>query len=137
MAEAAALHQRIAAVVRARRRERGASLADVAAESGLSKAILSRIENGAGNPSIETLFRIGRALDLPLAALVGDDDAPRATAIPARSGTELHADSGMTAWLVHAQAQGHTTEVYELDLPAGTEQRTAGHLPGTHELVVC
>jgi hypothetical protein len=43
----------------------------------------------------------------------------------------------MTAWLVHAQARGHHAEVYELALPVGTDQRTAGHLPGTEELVMC
>ena len=97
----------------------------------------SRIENGHGNPSVETLFRIARALDLPLSALLAEDETPRARVILARSGPELHADSGMTAWLVHAQARGHHAEVYELALPAGTDQRTAGHLPGTEELVIC
>jgi transcriptional regulator with XRE-family HTH domain len=131
------LNARIARVVRERRYVSGATLAEVAAEAGLSKTILSRIENGHGNPSVETLFRIARALDLPLSALLGEDQAPRARLIPARSGPALHGDSGMDAWLVHAQARGHHAEVYELALPAGTDHRTAGHLPGTEELVIC
>lgn len=131
------LTARIARVVRERRYVSGATLADVAAQAGVSKTILSRIENGHGNPSIETLFRVARALDLPLSAMLAEDDAPRARVIPARSGPELHADSGMAAWLVHAQARGHHAEVYELALPAGTDQRSAGHLPGTEELLIC
>ena len=137
MDELESITARIARVVRERRYVSGATLGELAAESGLSKTILSRIENGHGNPSVETLFRIARALDLPLSALLGEDETPRARVILARSGPELHADSGMTAWLVHAQAGGHHAEVYELALPAGTDQRTAGHLPGTEELVIC
>jgi transcriptional regulator with XRE-family HTH domain len=49
------LTARIARVVRERRYVSGATLADVAAQAGVSKTILSRIENGHGNPSIETL----------------------------------------------------------------------------------
>jgi transcriptional regulator with XRE-family HTH domain len=131
------LTARIARVVREQRYVSGATLAEVATAAGLSKAILSRIENGHGNPSIETLFRIARALQLPLSALLAEDQSPRSRMIPARSGPELHADSGMTAWLVHAQARGHHAEVYELVLPAGIDQRTAGHLPGTEELLIC
>jgi transcriptional regulator with XRE-family HTH domain len=130
------LNRQIAEVVRERRRFGGISLAELARRSGLSKTILSRIESGQGNPSVETLFRIARALELPLSALLADQ-APRARVIRAHSGPELHADSGMSAWLVHAQAHGHHTELYELGLPAGTEQRTGGHLPGTEELVIC
>lgn len=137
MDELESLTQRIARVIRERRYVTGATLGEVAGEAGLSKTILSRIENGHGNPSVETLFRIARALDLPLASLLAEDEAPRARVIPARSGPELYADSGMTAWLIHAQARGHHAEVYDIVLPAGTDQRTAGHLPGTEELVVC
>ncbi|MGI8711622.1 MAG: helix-turn-helix domain-containing protein [Solirubrobacteraceae bacterium] len=135
--ELGSVNLRIARVMRARRYVSGATLGELARASGLSKTILSRIENGHGNPSVETLFRIARALGLPLSALLAEDEAPRARVIRARSGPELHADSGMAAWLVHAQARGHHAELYELELPAGTEQRTAGHLPGTEELVIC
>ncbi|MGI8864919.1 MAG: helix-turn-helix domain-containing protein [Solirubrobacteraceae bacterium] len=131
------LNQRIASVVRERRRASGMTLGEFAHRSGLSKTILSRIENGHGNPSVETLFRLARALELPLSALLAEEP-PRATVIRARSGPELHADSGMEAWLVHAPTRSHHHgEVYELELPAGTEQRTTGHLPGTEELVIC
>lgn len=113
------------------------SVAELASAAGLSRTIVARIESGAGNPSVETLFRLARALSVPLAALLGVDAAPPARLIPARSGTHLRADSGMQAFLIHAgETSGHA-ECYELELPAGTEQRSAGHLSGTEELVLC
>jgi quercetin dioxygenase-like cupin family protein len=83
------------------------------------------------------MFRIARALGLPLASLL----APQTAALPevarSRSGPELHADSGMVAWLVNARELRAHVELFELQLPAGIEQRSAGHLTGTEELVFC
>jgi transcriptional regulator with XRE-family HTH domain len=132
-----ALTESIGRSVRALRTARSLSLGDLARAAGLSRTILSRIESGGGNPSIETLWRIARALGVPLGALLDDDQAPRVRVIPARSREALAADSGMRAWLVHAEGREHRSELFDLDLPAGVEQRTDAHIPGTEELIVC
>jgi transcriptional regulator with XRE-family HTH domain len=131
------LSGRIGAALRAHRLAQGLSVAEMARACGLSRTILTRIEAGAGNPSIETLWRASRALNVPLGALLAEDSAPRVRRIPAREGHELHADSGMRAWLVHAEGREHRSELYELELPAGTDQVTGAHLPGTEEVLVC
>jgi XRE family transcriptional regulator, regulator of sulfur utilization len=127
----------VGAAVREHRTARGMSLGELARACGLSRTILSRIESGAGNPSIETLWRISKALEVPLGALLGEERVPRVRAIPAREGEPLRADSGMYAWLLHAHGRRHRSEMYDLELPKGTEQATDGHLPGTEELVLC
>jgi len=128
---------RIGRAVRARRRASGATLEELASRSGLSRTILSRIENGRGNPSVETLYRIAGALELPISALLDEAPPPTARRIPARSGMPLRADSGMSAWLIHAETTALRVEVIELDLPAGVEHPSEGHLAGTIELVHC
>jgi len=135
--ELESLGAQIAGVIRARRRASGQTLDEVATRSGLSKTILSRIENGRGNPSVETLFRIARALEVPLSALVEVATPPVARRIPARSGPALLGDSGMSAWLIHAESIAQRVEVIELDLPSGVEHSSDGHLVGTVELVYC
>src|SRR4051794_21058024 len=132
-----ALAPRIRRVVRARRAARGMSVSELAREAGLSKTIVARIEAGAGNPSMETLWRVSRALQLPLGSLLAEDATPRGRAIPARSGEPLRGDAGLSAWLLHAEGGEHRSEVFDLDLPAGTDQRSEPHLPGTQELVIC
>ena len=129
--------RRIGRAVRAARSARSMSLGDLARASGLSKTILARIETGAGNPSLETLWRLHRALQVPLGALLEEAAEPAVRATPARSGELLQADSGMRAWLVHADGHNRRCEVYELDLPRGVRQRSEAHLPGTSELVTC
>jgi transcriptional regulator with XRE-family HTH domain len=131
------LSGRIGTAIRAHRLAQGLSVAEMARACGLSRTILTRIESGAGNPSIETLWRVSRALNVPFGALLAEDEAPRIRHIPAREGLPLRADSGMNAWLVHAEGREHRSDLYELELPAGTEQRTGAHLPGTEEVVVC
>ncbi|WP_031509407.1 helix-turn-helix domain-containing protein [Streptomyces megasporus] len=60
--------------LRALRRDRGITLADLAATTGVSESTLSRLENGQRRPSLELLLPLARAHDVPLDDLVG---APR------------------------------------------------------------
>jgi transcriptional regulator with XRE-family HTH domain len=127
----------MATAISDRRRALGLSISELARTAGLSKTILGRIESGRGNPSVETLFRIARALGLPLSSLLVQQPAGRPQVARRRSGAELRADSGMIAWLVYARELGDQVELFELELPAGTEQRSDGHVSGTEELVFC
>jgi transcriptional regulator with XRE-family HTH domain len=137
MDELKTLSAQIAAVIGARRQSAGLTFDELAARSGLSKTILRRIENGQGNPSVETLFRIARALELPLSSLLEESRPAAAQRIPARSGIPLRGDSGMAAWLIHAESAAYRIELIELDLPAGVDHPSDGHLAGTAELVYC
>ena len=133
-----ALGGQIGAAVRGLRDARRWSLGELARASGLSKTILAKIERGDGNPSVETLWRVSRALGVPLSALLSPPaQRPRVRAIRARSGEPLAAESGMAAWLLHAAGREHRSEVFDLDLPRGTDQATDAHLPGTEELIFC
>jgi transcriptional regulator with XRE-family HTH domain len=60
--------------LRALRRDRGITLADLAATTGVSESTLSRLESGQRRPSLELLLPLARTYDVPLDDLVG---APR------------------------------------------------------------
>lgn len=57
--------------LRARRVELGLTLAEVAEKAGLSLPYVSNLERGRGNPTLEALGALARALDIALASLVG------------------------------------------------------------------
>lgn len=59
--------------LRTLRRDRGATLAELAAETGLTASTLSRLENGRVRPTLEQLLPLARAHGVPLDELV---DAP-------------------------------------------------------------
>ena len=64
--------QTIGERLRARRVELGLTLAEVAEKAGLSLPYVSNLERGRGNPTLEALGALARALDVPLGTLVGD-----------------------------------------------------------------
>src|SRR5215831_12382345 len=57
--------------VREERARRGMTRKILARDAGLSERYLAQLESGQGNVSIKLLRRIGDALNLPLARLVG------------------------------------------------------------------
>jgi transcriptional regulator with XRE-family HTH domain len=61
------------AIAFALRRERdrtGLSLSELAKRAGIAKSTLSQLESASGNPSVETLWALSVALDVPFARLV-------------------------------------------------------------------
>ncbi len=52
------------------------SQGDIQERTGLFRCYLSRLENGRTVPSIETLEKLARALDVPLHQLFTEDDVP-------------------------------------------------------------
>nr|ACJ12471.1 DNA binding regulatory protein [Rhodococcus sp. T104] len=69
-------NQLVARNVRRYRQERGLSLAELARRSGLSKQTLSKVEQGVGNPTVETLALLGAALDMPARRLLTEWGSP-------------------------------------------------------------
>lgn len=68
------LDQALAAVgprLRALRRQREVTLADLSAETGISVSTLSRLESGHRRPNLELLLPLAKAYGVPLDELVG------------------------------------------------------------------
>lgn len=63
--------------LRTRREAGGWSVSDLAAKAGLSRRYLTEAEAGRANVSLLRLHDLARALDVPLAELVREADAPR------------------------------------------------------------
>ena len=65
--------QPISVIAKSLTRERsrtGLSLAEVARRAGIAKSTLSQLESGNGNPSLETLWALCVALDIPFARVL-------------------------------------------------------------------
>jgi XRE family transcriptional regulator, regulator of sulfur utilization len=123
-------------MIKAHREARGWSLGGLAMQTGLSKTLLSRLESGIGNPSLETLWRLARAFDITLGTLLGESDPPVIRVIRADDGPSLTSESGLAARLVLAEGRDHRTEIYEAHLLAGVEYVSL-HPSGAEELVYC
>jgi transcriptional regulator with XRE-family HTH domain len=58
--------QRLGAYIKAKRKELGLSLRDLAATTGLSATFLSNFERGVANPTLESLRKVANALNTPI-----------------------------------------------------------------------
>ena len=75
---------------------RGLSLRQLAKEISASPSLLSQVENGKVTPSVDTLYVLARALEVPVASFFGD----AATSEPVGMGS---------AWLVRAAQRQRIT----------------------------
>jgi transcriptional regulator with XRE-family HTH domain len=66
---------RIGTRLRACRRQKNMTLDELAEATGLNKGFLSRIETDAKAPSIATVVKLSRVLDIPVARLFGEQVA--------------------------------------------------------------
>ncbi|MER6526132.1 XRE family transcriptional regulator [Streptomyces sp. NPDC001508] len=71
------LEAAIARNVRELRHQRGHSVTDLAAKVGISKAMLSKIENAQTSCSLSTLSLLAKGLDIPVTSLFRGADAER------------------------------------------------------------
>jgi len=84
------LEQAIGHEVRMLRKQLGLTVTDVAAATGISVGMLSKIENGNISPSLTTLQSLSRALGAPLTAFFRRFEEKRgAVFVPAGQGVEL------------------------------------------------
>jgi transcriptional regulator with XRE-family HTH domain len=72
-----ALERAIAVQVRRHRRARGMTVGELAVRAGISKAMLSKIENSLTSSSLTTLARLAAALEVPVTALFRGADGDR------------------------------------------------------------
>jgi transcriptional regulator with XRE-family HTH domain len=77
--------------VRRHRRARGMTVGELAVRAGISKAMLSKIENSLTSSSLTTLARLAAALDVPVTALFlgADVDDREAVFTPADGGAQI------------------------------------------------
>ncbi|MEO3755117.1 XRE family transcriptional regulator [Streptomyces sp. B6B3] len=130
------LTARIAAAIRRERDRAGLSMTEVARRAGLAKSTLSQLESGAGNPSVETLWALGVALEVPFARLV-DPPRPAVRVIRAGEGPAAHSEhADYTAVLLAACPPHARRDVYRVTAQPGEPRLSEPHQPGTVEHVV-
>ncbi|WOF24434.1 XRE family transcriptional regulator [Microbacterium betulae] len=130
------LRTRIARTLRRERETAGMSVSELARRAGISKATVSQLEGGSGNPSVETLWALGDALGVPFAVLVDQRAAPphlvRASGIPG-----VPSESApYVATLLAASPPHARRDIYLIQAEPGRPRDSEPHLRGTTEHVV-
>jgi len=116
-----ALSDRLSAHLRRLRQARGWTLEDLADQSAVSRATLSRIEKGEVRPTAEVLAKLCNAHELSMSRLLGDVEDKLSPHIPRDSQRYwLDPGSGLKRRLVSPSDATLVAEAIECELPPGT-----------------
>lgn len=119
------------------RTERGLSLEGLARASGVSRAMLGQVELGQSAPTINVLWKIARAVDVPFSALISTTQESPVKVLREKDAKRLTShDGSFSSRALFPFDEPRRVEFYELVLaPKGVEAADA-HAPGTVENLV-
>ncbi|RBP85663.1 XRE family transcriptional regulator [Marinomonas rhizomae] len=104
------------------RMAKGLSLSQLALDAGLAKSNLSRIEQGEGNPTLETIWRLAVQLDAPFGDLVVSVESPLG-------------ENGVQVRLIDQGEGNPRVDVYWMSCAPNTIKLSEPHIAGTTEAV--
>jgi transcriptional regulator with XRE-family HTH domain len=119
------------------RSRRGHSLEALAKLSGVSRAMLGQIETGRSVPTINVVWKIACAFDVPFSTLIATPNAEQIRVIPAKEAKVLTSASGDFSSRALFPFDGERrTEFYELHLKGRGCEDAEPHASGTTENLV-
>lgn len=125
----------LGANIRALRAELGLSLSELARRSEIAKGTLSQLENGAGNPTIDTVFSLSNALRVPVSSLLTEHSKPGVVLVRS-AGLDVLSSNAVDLRLLRRMDMAETVmEVYDQRVRPGEIQQSTGH-PGYEHVVV-
>jgi transcriptional regulator with XRE-family HTH domain len=129
----------LAVIAHSLRRERartGLSLSEVAKRAGIAKSTLSQLEAASGNPSVETLWALCVALDVPFSRLV-DPPRPRVQIIRAGEGPAVRSErASYVATVLSSCPPNARRDIALITAEPGSVRESDPHMPGVVEHVV-
>jgi len=120
------------------RKRQQLSLDELSETSQVSKAMLSQIETGKVNPTVAVLWKIIQALGIDFEVLLqsGSEDKRRFEVNRGHQITSLITQSSGTLFrVISPVSMANELEFYHVTQEPGCTHHSAGHLPGTEELI--
>ncbi|MGD6747557.1 helix-turn-helix domain-containing protein [Streptomyces sp. BH106] len=125
----------VAANLRRARTRRGLSISELSRRSKIGKATLSQLESGTGNPTIETVFSLSRALEVPVSDLL-ETRAPGGLTVVRAKEVEVLSGQGVDLRPLRRMEFGDLVfEVYDQVVRADSRQDSLGHVGTEHTIV--
>lgn len=109
--------------LKAARQRHGLTLDALAERSGVSRAMISRVERGESSPTAALLIRLGSGLSLSLSALLEEEAGTGPLARRDAQPVWRDPASGYLRRNVSPRGTGSGFEIVEVELPAGAEVR--------------
>lgn len=119
------LISKVGSIILRHRKLRKMTITELAAKAGISAGLLSQLERGLGNPSIETLSQLARTLAIPIGTFFESANSPPGEVVHPHSRRRLVLeDKKMTYQLLVPDMQGALSMLY-IELPPGFSNANA------------
>ena len=115
---------------------RGLSLERLSRASGVSRAMLGQVELGQSTPTINVLWKIVRALNVPFSTVMTDGGIGPTVMRAKGARTLASHDGAFVSRALFPLDQPRDVEFYELHLAPRAVERADAHPPGTKENLV-
>ena len=102
--------------------ERGLSLSQLAADAGIAKSNLSRLEQGSGNPTIDTIWRLAVQLGVPFSELVAPIKTP-------------FGEEGLEVQLIAKGNNRPRVDAYYMSMAPNIHRQAHAHTVGSTETI--
>jgi transcriptional regulator with XRE-family HTH domain len=135
MADVTDITAAVARTLQALRADRGWSLDQLAARSGVSKGVLVALEQGRSNPNLATLARIGDAFGVPVTLLVDvGGEPPVRIGSPDAARVLWRGPAGGTGTILGATDPPWAVELWHWEVMPGETFGGDAHAPATREM---
>jgi transcriptional regulator with XRE-family HTH domain len=131
--------QQLCARVRDLRKKKGWTLEQLSAACGVSRSMISEVENGLANPTVAVAHRLATAFGISLGELVDGPDQPSGSRIDVIRGDDrqyhFRSDRDCRIRTLSPLQLEKSVEFYEIALRPGGTLKSAAHFAGARELL--
>ncbi|MCD8347983.1 MAG: XRE family transcriptional regulator [Lachnospiraceae bacterium] len=128
------INEIIAVNLKRLREERHLSLGQLAEAAGVSKVMLSQVEKGASNPTINTIWKITSALQVTYADLL---ELPESNVIHVKKADIRPLDENKYhIYSYYKRDANRNFELYQIEMDVGCVHSSIGHLKESSEYII-
>ena len=117
------------------RADRNLSQSQLAEMAGLSKVIISQIEKGDSNPTINTIWKLTGALGLPYTSLLEIEETAKTVLVKKSDISEL-VEGKYHIFNYYPQNAERNFELYQIEMESGCLHPSIGHSSNSYEYIL-
>ncbi|WP_100404900.1 helix-turn-helix domain-containing protein [Bacillus solitudinis] len=118
------------------RSERNLSLDKLARVTGVSKPMLGQIERGESNPTVSTLWKIAKGMNVSFTAFL-EEDKPTVTVVDRRTIEPItEEEEAFKVYPLFLKSFDKPFELFSVQLEAGSSHLSEPHTKGVEEYII-
>ena len=119
------------------RKRRDLTLDELAQRSGVSKAMLSQVEQEKVNPTVAVVWKIAHGLGVSIHDLLGAEDTAKRIEVTRKENATVLREETCEIQILSPIEMAEDLELYIVRFSAGGSLVSSSHFPGSEEFTTC